>query len=257
MELGLTGKVALVAGGTAGIGKAIAAELLREGAIVSVCGRDQDRLTEAKAELSPLGEVTGVVADVRDSDKIRDWAERTAQTYGGLHIVVAGGGGPPAGETGQFELDDFRAALELSLLSQVNLVKAALPRLKKAGWGRILLIASETVRQPIPEYALSNVVRPGLVGYTKSLVRELGASAITVNVLAPGYTATAPVLDGLDRLSDVDSQLREIAERAGIPLGRVATPAEVAAAAVFLASDRAGFITGTVQMVDGGRSLGV
>jgi 3-oxoacyl-[acyl-carrier protein] reductase len=257
MDMGLTGKIALVAGGTAGIGKEIAAQLLREGAIVSICGRDADRLAAARSELSAYGEVAGSVADVRDSGAIRDWADRTAQSYGGLHIVVANGGGPPAGQTDGFDLDDFRAALELSLLSQVNLVKAALPHLKKSGWGRILLIASETVRQPIPEYALSNVVRPGLVGYSKTLVRELGASAITVNVLAPGYTATAPVLDGLHDKSDVDSQLREIAERADIPLGRVATPAEVAAAAVFLASDRAGFITGTVQLVDGGRSLGV
>ncbi|WP_279581094.1 SDR family oxidoreductase [Fodinicola feengrottensis] len=239
------------------MGRAIAAELLREGATVSICGRDRDRLEAARAELSALGKVTATAVDVRDNAGVRDWVDRTAADHGALHIVVANGGGPPAGQTGEFDLDGFRAALELSLLSQVGMVQAALPQLRRAGWGRILLIASETVRQPIPEYALSNVVRPGLVGYTKSLVRELGPSAITVNVLAPGYTATAPVLDGLDPSSDVDSQLAAVAIQAGIPLGRVGQPEEIAAMAAFLASERAGFVTGTVQLIDGGRTVGM
>ena len=144
-------------------------------------------------------------------------------------------------------LDEYRAAVELGLLAHIGLVQAALPHLKSAGWGRVVMITSETVRQPIPEYALSNIVRPGVVGYAKTLVRELGAGEITVNVLAPGYTATAAL----------PGPVEEVAAGAGIPLGRVARPDEVAAAAVFLLSERAGFITGTVQVVDGGRALGV
>jgi len=258
VELGLNGRVALVAGGSSGIGLAIARQLVAEGATVSICGRDRDRLAAAHAQLSGAGEVTSHALDVCDGPAVREWVRQTVERYGRLHIVVANAGGPPAGGTGDFDLDGYRAALELSLLAQIGLVQAALPALRRAGWGRVLLVASETVRQPIPEYALSNVVRPGLVGYAKSLVRELGAAGTTVNVLAPGYTATPPVLDSLDPdLSDVDSALREMAQRVGIPLGRLATPTEVAALATFLASDLAGFITGTVQVVDGGRAVGV
>jgi 3-oxoacyl-[acyl-carrier protein] reductase len=265
MDLGLAGRVALVSGGTAGIGLATARALLTEGASVAVCGRDPDRLAAARAHLTALAaqpvaassdRVAADRVDIRDGDAVAGWVARTADRFGALHVVVAGGGGPPAGGTGDHDLDGYRAALELALLAPIGLVRAALPYLRRAGWGRVLLVASETVRQPIPEYALSNVARPGLVGYAKGLVRELGPAGITVNVLAPGYTATAPVLSGLDP-SDVDGELRRLADRAGIPLGRVADPDEVAAVATFLAGDPAGFVTGTVQVVDGGRALGV
>ena len=245
MDLGLTGKVALVAGGSAGIGLAIAGELLAEGARVAICGRDPERLKAARAALG--GAVTTSELDIRDPDATRAWVERTAAEHGGLHLLVTNAGGPPAGASDSFTLADYRAAVELGMLAHIGLVQAALPHLKAAGWGRIVMITSETVRQPIPEYALSNIVRPGIVGYAKTLVRELGAGNITVNVLAPGYTATAAL----------PGTARQVAAEAGIPLGRVARPEEVAAAATFLLSERAGFITGTVQVVDGGRALGV
>jgi len=254
MDLGLAGKVALVAGGSAGIGLAVARELVAEGATVSICGRDPGRLAAALVELGPAA--GGHALDVRDGAAVRDWVDRVAAEHGALHVVVTNAGGPPAGGTGDFDLDGYRAALELSLLAHVGMVQAALPHLRKAGWGRVVMVASETVRQPIPAYALSNIVRPGLVGYAKTLVHELGGAGITVNVLAPGYTATAPVLDGLGTGEEA-AQLAEVAREARIPLGRVARADEVAAVAAFLASDRAGFVTGTVQVVDGGRALGV
>lgn len=245
MDLGLKGKVALVAGGSAGIGLAIARELVAEGATVAICGRDPGRLAAAREELGDP--TTGTTLDVRDAMAVRGWVERTAADHGALHLLVTNAGGPPAGATASFDLDGYRAAVELGMLAHIGLVQTALPHLKRAGWGRIVMITSETVRQPIPEYALSNIVRPGLVGYAKTLVRELGAGDITVNVLAPGYTATAAL----------PGPVEQVAAEAGIPLGRVARPDEVAAAAVFLLSERAGFITGTVQVVDGGRALGV
>jgi 3-oxoacyl-[acyl-carrier protein] reductase len=245
MDLGLSGKVALVAGGSAGIGLAIARELNREGAAVSICGRDPGRLAAAAAALG--SKVTTDSVDITDHEAARDWIERSAARQGALHILVTNASGPAAGPLASFSLDDHRAALELALISHIGLIQAALPHLQRAGWGRILIIASETIRQPIPAFALSNVARPGLVGYTKTLVRELGPGNITVNVLAPGFTATA-------ELQGTES---EAAADAGIPLGRVAQPADIAGLAAFLLSERAGFITGTVQVIDGGRALGV
>lgn len=263
MDLGFGGKVALVAGGSAGIGLAIARELVREGATVAISGRDPGRLAAAAAELSggagsgTSGAVTTRQLDIRDAAAARAWVDETAAEYGALHILVTNAGGPPAGQTGAFDLDGYRAAVELSMFAHIGLVQSALPHLKRAGWGRVLMVTSETIRQLIPKYALSGIARSGLVGYAKTLVHELGAGDITVNVLAPGYTATPALLNGLTGDVDVDEELRRVAVEAGIPLGRVARPEEVAAAGTFLLSDRAGFITGTVQIVDGGRSLGV
>ena len=244
MDLGLTGKVALVAGGSSGMGYAIAAALLDEGARVSIAARNKERLDAALRRLSERGEVTGRALDVRDEVEVGHWVESTVEQFGGAHIVVANAGGPPAGPATQFEVDDYRQALELNLLSAVSLVNQALPHLKAAGWGRILFITSSSVRQPIPNLALSNTARPAVVGYAKSLVAALGPGNITVNVLAPGLTRT-------DRLKQLHGDNVD-ALGEGVPLGRIGEPEEFASVAVFLASERASYVTGAVIPVDGG-----
>lgn len=241
MDLRLDGKAAVVAGGSSGLGLAVAQALATEGCRVSIGARDPDRLAQAAATLPGEGHLHRSV-DVRDADSVSRWIEDAAGTFGHLHIVVANAGGPPAGTATQFDVAGYREAVELSLLSQIGMVQAALPHLREAGWGRVLFITSQSVRQPIAGLALSNTARLGILGYAKSLVDDLGAGDITVNVLAPGShdTPRLRALHGGDPSAD------------GIPLGRVGRPEEFGAAAAFLASEQASFITGVVLPVDGG-----
>lgn len=248
METGLHNRVVAIAGGTGGLGLATAMALRAEGAIVAVCGRSQARVSAVADDVDDAR-----VVDVTDHEAARRWVDGVAEDFGALHVIVANAGGPPQGDALAFDLQDYRDAVELSLLSQINLVQAALPHLQAAGWGRVLFVTSKSVRQPIPGLALSNTARLGILGYAKSLVAALGAGEITVNVLAPGSTRTRR----LEQLAgeDVEAGLAAMGER--IPLGRVGRPEEFAAAAVFLASDAASFITGVTLPVDGGEIQGV
>ncbi|MDQ3430902.1 MAG: SDR family oxidoreductase, partial [Actinomycetota bacterium] len=184
--------------------------------------------------------------DVRDHAAVAGWVDETTSALGGVDIVVANAGGPPAGMATAFDLDGYRDALELNLLSSIGLVQAALPHVRRSPQGRVLFVTSITVKQPVRGLALSNAARAGVAGYAKSLMYELGDSGITVNVLAPGLTRTAR----LEQLAGGDAGLEAMAS--DIPLGRLGEPDEFAAAAAFLASRRASFITGTVMSVDGG-----
>ncbi|MGW4651719.1 SDR family NAD(P)-dependent oxidoreductase [Kitasatospora sp. NPDC004289] len=255
MDLGLAGKVALVAAGTSGLGLAVATAFAREGATVSVAGRDPERLARAVAALekeSAGGSVSGFPLDVRDEEAVADWVARAAELHGGVDIVVTNAGGPGPGHATEHSVQTYRDAVELNLLSAVSLVSAAVPHMRRAGWGRVLFITSLAAKQPISGMALSNTVRPGLLGYAKSLVHELSPDGITVNVLAPGMTRTPELEHWAKGLSGGIPGLT-----ADIPAGRLAEPEELGAAAAFLASTRAAFVTGTVLPVDGGatRSL--
>ena len=246
MDLGLQGKVALVAGGSSGLGLAVARELAAEGARVSLGARNPERLEQALATLPGSGHIAQPV-DVTAADEVQAWVDRTVEECGGLQIVLANAGGPPPGRASAFDVGGYRAAIELSLLSQISIVGAALPHLRAAGWGRVLFVTTQFLKQPSPTMALSNTARAGVAGYAKSLMHDVAAHGITVNVLAPGSHDTP--------------RLRQLAGGApsadGIPVGRVGQPEEFAAAAAFLASERAAYITGVVLPVDGGsvRSL--
>lgn len=252
MDLGLQGRVAAVAGASSGLGLAIARALAAEGADVAIAARDKERLDAARAELDAVGggRVTATPVDVRDTPAVTRWIDATADELGALHIVVPNAGGPPGGPATAFDLDAYRDAVELNLLSQIAITQAALPHLRAAGWGRVLYVASLSVKQPIPTLALSNTARAGVAGYAKSLVADLGDAGITVNVLAPGYHATS-------RLEEILDDDARAAITGDIPLGRLGDPADFGAVAAFLASEQAGYITGAVIAIDGGSSRGL
>ena len=254
MDTGLHGRPALVAAATSGLGYAVAAALAAEGCDVAICGRHQDRVDSALERLGTAGpgRMTGEVVDVTDDDAVRHWVAAVTDRYDGLDVVVTNAAGPPAGTVTEFAVADYRAACETSLLPHISLALASLPALREGGFGRLLVIASETVKQPIPAYGLSNVVRVGLVGFVRSLVTDLAGSGVTANVLAPGYHRTPALTRQFD---DPETALARIG--ADLPVGHVGEPDDFAASAVMLASTRARSVTGEVLLVDGGAYRGL
>ncbi|HEX6470907.1 MAG TPA: SDR family oxidoreductase [Streptosporangiaceae bacterium] len=255
MDLGLDGKIALVAASSSGLGLAVARTLAAEGAHVSLCGRDPGRLAGAHAEVDRAGpgKVVSTPVDLRDEAAAASWVDRTAAELGGLHIVVTNSGGVPHGPVDAFGVPDYRAALDTSMIPHVAVTLAALPHLSAAGWGRILMITSEAVRQPLPASGLSAVARLGLLGFAKGLVPGLGPRGVTVNVLAPGFHRTAALDEQFG--ADVERAVAEVAER--LPVGRVGRAADFGALAAFLASEQASFVTGCVLLADGGAARGI
>lgn len=261
MDLGLGNKVALVAGGSSGLGLAVAKELAAEGAHVAIGARDPDRLAAAGREVAKAarGQVRTASVDISNYQAARRWADEVAADLGALHIVVVSGGSPPAGPATHFDLGDYQDAIGPMVFPVVNLALAALPHLRAACWGRLLFVASETARVPIPSLALSGMGRTAIARFAQALAAETGQDQITVNVLAPSATRTemteraAARLAALTPGADAEAQLRAMGQHNA--LHRIARPEEFAAVAVFLASERASFVTGQVHLVDGGASV--
>jgi 3-oxoacyl-[acyl-carrier protein] reductase len=253
VNLGLADKVALVCGASRGLGRAVAEELVAEAASVAVCSRDADRLAATAAELGP--EVLAVPADLAVAGEPTRVVEATLERFGRVDVLVANTGGPPAGTHDTLSPDDWERATALLLGSAVELTTAALPGMKERGWGRILAVTSVAVKQPVDNLMLSNSLRAAVTGFAATLAREVAKDGITVNTILPGYTSTERVIE----LNEANAQREgvdaaEIHARleASIPLGRLAEPREFAALAAFLASERAGYITGGAFAVDGG-----
>jgi 3-oxoacyl-[acyl-carrier protein] reductase len=259
MELGLAGRVALISGGSSGLGFATALELAREGARVAIGGRDRGRLAAARRRLAQAtgADLHTTSIDVTDAEASARWVDQVAADLGGLHIVVVSGGSPPTGSALQFGLADYQSALSLVLLPAITLALAAVPHLTAAGWGRLLFVASETASEPVAPLALSGVTRGGLTRFAQALAPQVARSGVTVNVLAPGATRTELVERAAARLTGDDGDLEEqlTAMGAHTAVGRLARPDEFAAVAAFLASERASYVTGTVHLIDGGASV--
>lgn len=251
-------KVALVTGAARGIGRACAEALAGAGAGVTLIARDEAALRAVGGTIARPRRATVdfIVADFRDPPAVRERVEGYIRDNHGFEILVNNTGGPPAGPIVEARPEEFASAVSMHVLCNHLLVQALLPGMKQAGYGRIVNIVSTSVREPIPGLGVSNTTRSAVAGWAKSLARELGPFGITVNNVLPGYTATARLGALIDRQAELAGKPRneiELNMRAGIPLGRFAEPAEIAAAVVFLASPAASYITGVSLPVDGGR----
>jgi 3-oxoacyl-[acyl-carrier protein] reductase len=256
MDLNLRGKTALVAASSQGLGFAIAERLVKEGANVMISGRDEEKLKAKASELESIGggRVAYQKTDITNAVEIKRLIAVTVETFNNIDILVNNAGGPPAGSFEDLSDDAWYASFELNLLSYVRMTRAALPYLKKQG-GKILNIASSSIKEPIPGLILSNTFRTGIVGLSKTLASELAPYNILINTIAPGRIATDRVkhLDQVnaDKLG-VDLNTIEMQVKAGIPLKRYGTPEEFANIAVFLLSDANTYMTGSSFLVDGG-----
>ena len=262
MELGLKGRVALVAAASKGLGYATALGLAREGARVAICARTESDINEAATRIAGEtgAEVLPLVADVTNPEDVARVVDETAAKFGGLHILVPNSGGPPAGTFEALTPEQWQAGLDSTLYAAVRMIRAALPYQKAARWGRIVVITSTSARQPIPGLLLSNTFRSGILGMLKTLSQEFAAYGITCNNVAPGSYDTDRLKHLHQRNADQQgisfAEARKQAEQK-IPLGRLGRPEELAGMVVFLASEAASYITGQTIVVDGGQTLGI
>lgn len=249
MDLGLTDARALVTGGSAGLGRAVAVALAAEGARVAVAAREGERLSAVAEEIGGVAVGVDLASEAGPADAVA----RAVEALGGLDLLLVNMGGPPPGKFADLTDDDWQRALDITLWSTLRLLRAALPLLSQSARGAVCVILSSSVREPIPALTTSNLLRPGLVGLIKSLVPEI--APVRINGIAPGRVAT-------DRIATLDegralaagTTVEEIQKQtiARIPLGRYGDPAEVGRMAAFLLSPAAAYVTGAIVSVDGG-----
>ena len=260
MDLGLTGKTALVCAASKGLGKACARALAAEGASVAICARDRTTLEAAAAEIGGVARAAGarvlaVPADLSSAADIERLLAETSGAFGGLDILVTNTGGPRSAPFEALGDDDWISSIDSMLLSVVRLVRGAIPHMRRGGGGRIIHVTSISVKQPIDGLVLSNSLRAAVTGLSRTLANELARDNILVNCVAPGFTATDRVVELADAVAAREGITRDAVQRrteSTIALGRMGTPEEFGAVVAFLASARASYVTGTTLQVDGG-----
>ncbi len=262
MDLGLKDKVALVAGGSRGLGRAVALQLAKEGARVAICALDDSSLPETAAYIRKEtgGHILAIAADVSNPDEARLFVRDAIAHFGTVDVLVNNAGGPPAATFLEIDDDLWSAGFRLNLLSTIVMTREAVPVMKEKSWGRIINMTSISVKQPIDGLILSNTVRSGVIGLAKSLSNELAPHGITVNSVCPGYTLTDRVRSLAVSVAQKEGTTAEAVIKkweASIPMGRLGTPEEFAALVAFLASEQAGYITGAAIQFDGGWYKGI
>jgi 3-oxoacyl-[acyl-carrier protein] reductase len=262
MDLELHGKVAFVAAASRGLGKGIALALAGEGARCIICSRNEESIQRAAEEIRRQtgSEVLALTADLQKSTEIAAAVSSGAERFGGIDILITNAGGPPPGGFDAHEDPAWEEAFHLTLMSVVRLIREALPHMKKRGWGRIINLTSQSVKQPIPSLILSNALRPGVIGLAKTLAAELAPHRILINNIATGRIDTERVREIDEAKAQREGRTVEEVKKetmASIPLGRYGVVNEVAHMVTFLASEKASFITGATIPVDGGACSGL
>ncbi len=257
MNLGLTDKIAVVGASSKGLGKAIALGLAQEGAKVTICARNSETLDNTAEEIQKQtdAEVLAVPTDVSQPDQVESLINKAISHFGGIDILVNNAGGPRAGRFDDLSSEDYLSAVNLNLMSTINLCRAVVPTMRERGGGRIINLTSVSVKQPVDGLMLSNMARTGVIGFAKTLATELAPDNILVNNVCPGIIYTDRIKQlATVRAEDDGISYDEALEKmtANIPLGRIGDPEEFANLVVFLASERASYITGTTIQADGG-----
>lgn len=256
MDLELNQKVALIAASSKGLGKAVALGLAKEGSDIIICARNKESLTTVAEEIQKIGrKVLAIPTDLTQYSQVQNLVAKSVEYFGKIDILVTNCGGPPSGNFLDFSVEDWKQAIDLNLMSTIYLCKEVIPYMIKHNAGRIIMITSVAVKQPIQGLILSNVARAGVAGLAKSVSNEFGKNNILVNIVCPGYTQTKRIEQLATALSaeqgiEPDEMIEKWAQQNA--LGRIATPEEFADVVVFLASEKASHLTGTAIQIDGG-----
>jgi 3-oxoacyl-[acyl-carrier protein] reductase len=262
METGLKGRAVIVAASSQGIGRATAEAFAAEGCRVAMCSRDAEAVEAAAEQIRRNSgtEVCAQACDVTDAAAVHDFVAAVAAKFGGVDICVTNAGGPPAKGFLAASIEEWRKAIDANFLSTVYFAREVIPHMRRKHWGRIITLTSISTKQPVPDLVLSNAVRAAVVGLVKSLANEFGKDGILVNNVAPGYTATDRLKDlARARASAQGKSEEEIfaALASDTAMKRVGEPREIADGIVWLASDRASYVTGQTILVDGGSYKGL